>query len=338
MDEELKAWLRPLNAFIEYAAETEEILRRRESKAREAGQDGWLESHFTNLRQAAEVNAGICRRIAQNAVCMLDEGSIAALNDERFKATPLDAEKVRSTLRQFAREWSVDGSKERAACFDKIVDALIKEFPNRKAKVVIPGSGLGRLPCELAKNGFHAVGNEFSVHIVYASNFILNLSPKANYTFIHPYIHNYSHIRSRADQLAKVTIPDIWPGESAAGELEMAVGEFNESFADAEAVDAVATAFFLDTADDIYTTINTISGLVRPGGIWTNFGPLLWHFDNDPERCGLELCRDDLIALIERSGWSITTLETDIESTYCTSPTALGGFVYKCLFFVAKRL
>ncbi|PRT57038.1 Carnosine N-methyltransferase [Wickerhamiella sorbophila] len=338
MEDELETWLRPLNAFVEYASETEEILKRRESKAREAEQDQWLASHFINLRQAAEANAEICRKIAQIGVEMLDEESIKVLGDEEFKATPLDAEKVRSTLRQFAREWSSDGRSERAACFDRIVTALLKEFPDGKAKVVVPGSGLGRLPCELAKYGFHAVGNEFSVHMVYASNFILNLSPSANYTSIHPYIHNYSHIRTRADQLAPVSIPDMWPAESLAGELEMAVGDFIESFAEADPVDAVATAFFLDTTDDIYTTINTISNLVRPGGIWTNFGPLLWHFDGDPDRCGLELCMEDLITLIKSSGWSITTLETDVETTYCQSPNAMGGFVYKCLFFVAKRI
>ena len=41
-------------------------------------------------------------------------------------------------------------------------------------KVLVPGAGLGRLVFEIAVAGFCAQGNEFSLHMLIVSNFILN--------------------------------------------------------------------------------------------------------------------------------------------------------------------
>ena len=41
-------------------------------------------------------------------------------------------------------------------------------------KVLVPGAGLGRLAFEIAVLGFKAQGNEFSLHMLMVSNFILN--------------------------------------------------------------------------------------------------------------------------------------------------------------------
>jgi carnosine N-methyltransferase len=48
-----------------------------------------------------------------------------------------------------------------------------------------------------------------------------------------------------------------------------------------EAFDAVATVFFLDTAPNVLRYIEVIKHCLRPGGIVVNFGPLLWHFENN---------------------------------------------------------
>lgn len=41
-------------------------------------------------------------------------------------------------------------------------------------KVLVPGAGLGRLAYELAYRGYSCQGNEFSVFMLFASNFVLN--------------------------------------------------------------------------------------------------------------------------------------------------------------------
>ena len=43
-----------------------------------------------------------------------------------------------------------------------------------KISVLVPGAGLGRLAYEIAKQGYSCQGNEWSLFMLMASNFILN--------------------------------------------------------------------------------------------------------------------------------------------------------------------
>jgi carnosine N-methyltransferase len=40
-----------------------------------------------------------------------------------------DMDKVRSTLKQFVREWSYEGRAERNACFQPLIDEIEARFP-----------------------------------------------------------------------------------------------------------------------------------------------------------------------------------------------------------------
>lgn len=41
-------------------------------------------------------------------------------------------------------------------------------------QILVPGAGLGRLAFEIAKRGYSCQGNEFSLFMLFASNFVLN--------------------------------------------------------------------------------------------------------------------------------------------------------------------
>lgn len=43
-----------------------------------------------------------------------------------------------------------------------------------EVNILVPGAGLGRLAYELAKRGYTCQGNEFSLFMLFASNFVLN--------------------------------------------------------------------------------------------------------------------------------------------------------------------
>lgn len=90
----------------------------------------------------------------------------------------LQQDKVRSTLRSFVRDWSVEGAKEREACYNPILEALEGHFPDKAVrgatKVLVPGCGLGRLAMEISARGFWSQGNEFSTYMLIASHFALN--------------------------------------------------------------------------------------------------------------------------------------------------------------------
>ena len=84
------------------------------------------------------------------------------------------------------REWSAEGENERNQCFKPILDEVHDYFVTELGKqpfdketgerisVVLPGSGLGRLVFEFARQGYRATGNEFSYMCLLTSNFILN--------------------------------------------------------------------------------------------------------------------------------------------------------------------
>lgn len=210
----------------------------------------------------------------------------------RGMATSNDLEKARSTLRQFYRDWSLEGSAEREACNGPVIDALHQERSVRSSssmRVLVPGAGLGRLVFDLSCAGFDTEGNEISYHQLLASSYILNMCPKAQAHTLFPWVHSFSNHRNRANHLKSVLVPDVHPattlsGVESPGEMSMSASDFlclygNEEHRDS--FDAVATVFFLDTAPNVIRYIETIRNCLRQGGILVNVGPLLWHFENN---------------------------------------------------------
>jgi carnosine N-methyltransferase len=86
-------------------------------------------------------------------------------------------DKLRSTIKQFVRDWSAEGSTEREACYQPMKDALVTHFADippeerygllhplechesssgfsrHNFRVLVPGAGLGRLAWDVAKLG-----------------------------------------------------------------------------------------------------------------------------------------------------------------------------------------
>lgn len=213
-------------------------------------------------------------------------------------ATSGDLDKARSTLRQFYRDWSVEGIPEREACYGPILKDLRLEREAKSGKqlsVLVPGAGLGRLVFDLCHNGFNVEGNEISYHQLLASSYILNFCPAPKAFTLYPWVHSFSNHKSRSHHLQSVQIPDIHPGTelqnkhntepNGPGEMSMSASDFICLYGDdnhRDLYDAVATVFFIDTAPNLIRYITTICNCLRSGGIWANLGPLLWHFENNP--------------------------------------------------------
>ena len=160
-----------------------------------------------------------------------------------------DYDKVRSTIKQFAREWSSEGLAERESTFGIITAALSRIYNNQQdkstIKVLVPGSGLGRLPYEICKLGFSCQGNEFSVYMLLASNYILNKGPKPNSIEIYPWIHQFSNMPSAEIQLQKVLVPDI-EIDQLKSDFSMVGGDFIEVYSgQKEEWDCIVTCFFV---------------------------------------------------------------------------------------------
>lgn len=247
---------------------------------------------------AIDENAKLSNAIFKSAILTFEDGNDAW----QGVATSSDVEKARSTLRQFYRDWSVEGIRERKACFDPIIEDLRRErihSSQSKLKVLVPGAGLGRLVFELCLDGHNVEGNEISYHQLMASSYILNGTSTANCHIIYPWIHGFSNHLDRAQHFQSVSVPDIHPGSElesrlfahhqddsvrAPGTMSMSASDFILLYGDKEyedVFDAVATCFFVDTAPNPIRYIETVRNCLRSGGIWTNLGPLLWHFENN---------------------------------------------------------
>ncbi|KAI9783114.1 MAG: hypothetical protein M1839_004283 [Geoglossum umbratile] len=311
--------------------------------------------------------------------------------DWRGAATPQDVDKARTTVRQLYRDWSAEGAAERQVCYDPILTALSSEFPdhpNRGAiKVLIPGAGLGRLVFEVCRAGYTAEGNEISYHQLLASSFILNHTTGAHTLPLYPWAFSFSNHISRENQLQCVLVPDVHPGtvlqEASEGQethafqrIGMATGDFTVIYNDAEhagAYDAVATVFFIDTAPNILQYIETIHHCLKPGGIWINLGPLLWHFEDsgpttttttttiapttsqqqkqqeDPPNPNpnpnlgiastgtVELTQTEILALITASGFALASPPTASAAPYIQDPASMLQNSYRVTHWVARK-
>lgn len=264
---------------------------------------------------------------------------------------PLDREKVIGTLKQLYREWSSEGAKDREACFDPILRALQEKWPDmasrKGVRVLVPGCGLGRLPFEIAALGFNAQGNEFSYHMIFTSCMILNCVDRPNAFRIYPFIHSYANHRTIQSQVESVNVPDVDPqavllGNERAGSMSFASGSFEEIYPGPTNTKfhAICTSFFIDTSPDIFKTLHAIYQSLEDDGVWVNFGPLLWHFEDSEadNQYGAELTLDQLVEAAEKMGFKFIESKSQLPCHYTRSGTGtLGGYVYECEYWVATK-
>jgi carnosine N-methyltransferase len=259
---------------------------------------------------------------------------------KKYQTRPSDYEKILSIMKQFVREWSDEGAEERKSSYGLVTDTIQKYFPKPTGiKILCPGSGLGRLAWDCANLGYSSQGNEFSFFMLIPSNFILNRISKKYQYQIYPFIHQRSNHLSRSDQLRGVKIPDVAPNSLPENsDFSMVAGDFIEVYsAQPSAWDCIATCFFMDTAKNIFEYIDTISTALKIGGIWINYGPLLYHWSEMPGEFSIELSYDELKAVILESGFEILE-ESGKDCSYATNIKSMLQMSYKCVFFVAKKI
>ncbi|EPY42035.1 hypothetical protein AGDE_01888 [Angomonas deanei] len=267
--------------------------------------------------------------------------------------SPLDMDKVFSTLRQFVRDWSSEGQTERECVYKPVLDFFESKFPSREerseVRILIPGAGLCRLSVELAFRGFFAQANEFSYHMLIAGHYIQNHCVESRQHLIYPYCDNTCNLVNRQDQFAEVALPDFCAAEGLDdlhakglqfGELSMVAGDFTEVYAKAEqhrSWSAVATVFFIDTAHNIVEYLQIIYDLLLPGGYWVNCGPLLYHFADSTEDLSIELSLGEVLTVAQRIGFVVASAPKFVDTTYTNNQRSMKQLVYRCAFFVLQR-
>lgn len=193
-----------------------------------------------------------------------------------------------------------------------MLDALSAAFVHltdeerARTRVLVPGAGLGRLAWEVIDRGFSCQANEYSLFMLIASNWILNESVTANEILLYPFVHSVSNARAHDGIVHPIAVPDVLPHRSYphSPDFSVSAGDFVEVYsAEADIFDAVLTCFFLDTARNVVDYLETIRRVLKPGGIWINCGPTLWHHEGSDSN-SIELALDDLKALAKRIGFT----------------------------------
>jgi len=300
------------------------------------------------LKAAVDENNKIIGHILKDVDHMFENvahESNSSETDKRLRPTQMDMDKVQSTLKQIVRDWSSAGAAEREKCHGLILAKLLSLYPDgerRDKKVLVPGAGLGRLAFDIAKMGFECQGNEFSLYMLFTSNFILNKCSAVNCFKVFPYIHGFSNNKTAQDQLMSATFPDVDPNElSEDAKFSMAAGDFLEVYNDPEYVssrDCVITSFFLDCAHNIVEFIETIHRVLKTGGTWINMGPLLYHFSDIPGEQSIEPSLDMIRGIIVDMGFEFLSEENGVECTYDQNPNNMLHYTYHCSFFTCRKL
>ena len=119
--------------------------------------------------------------------------------------------------------------------------------------------------------------------------------------------------------------------------------------------DAIATCFFLDTAKNVISYIETIYNILKPGGVWANIGPLLYHWTEIKGEPSLELSLEELLDVAKQIGFTIVVDFLSVKNSlghstlsflqkqetrdcfYDNNPKAMMQTVYRTSFFVAIK-
>ena len=292
--------------------------------------------------------------------------------------------KVSSVLKSLMRDWSSCGETERIAAYGPIKSFVKKYLPldpnisvaHKPPQIVVPGSGVGRLAFELASMGYSVQGNEFSMYMLLASDFILNngghiCNPERPLN-LSPWLLESRNVHASTDQLRTIQVPDVDPvtmlmpphddNQKSSGsfpEFSMAAGDFTAIYNTEPGVwDCVASCFFLDACPNVVEILQVIYKMLKPGGIFINLGPLLYHFSGPPlgpnDRSieeyrhrydhldtryltSINLCYDDIKEIMNKIGFEILEEEIGVECYYTADQRSMMNTKYKSACFVAQK-
>lgn len=134
--------------------------------------------------------------------------------------------------------------------------------------------------------------------------------------------------------------------------MSMCAGEFLLVYGkDVEKWDSVVTCFFIDTAPNVLEYLKVVHRCLKPGGVWINGGPLLWHWQNSGPRSAsegasegqderyetsIELSWEEVKAVAERVGFEFRDELRQVIG-YNTNASSMSQSVYHIVQSVAVK-
>lgn len=349
--EERRYFLSVLTTFESYKEQSLLRIAHKEKCLRSLSQDhqNWLTRYKEDLesfRKCVYKNAEFIPIIVQHAYTIFDNvlcNDNPSHSETRVGTLTEGLDKVQSVFKQLMRDWSALGATERKQCYTPIIEEVERQYPPEKfnlsdINVLVPGAGLGRLAFEIAKRGYSCQGNEFNLFMLIVSFYVLNLCQNVEEYTIYPWIHQYCNNLSAEDQMTSVSFPDVRPMPTPESKFSMTAGDFLEVYSNADEWDCVATCFFIDCAANVIQFIELIHHILKPGGVWINLGPLLYHYSDIKNEKSIEPSFEVLCEVIKSVGFVMEKSEIGLKTRYCQNPKSMLQYEYDSIFFVCRKV
>ncbi|WZH47290.1 N2227-like protein-domain-containing protein [Fusarium acuminatum] len=305
---------------------------------------------FSRIEGLLKKNQELCDNIVQHAMEFYEIGQDEFQKHVKtLEASGKLADKisVSQALKHYVRDWTETGESERRETFSCLMKSLNGLFPERDGaapvKVLVPGAGLGRLGHDIARlGGFDVTINEWSMYMNIAYRFIEANRARNSHSF-HPFVDGWSHHATEEDMTRELIFPDTSINSTS---VVLAEGDFTTAFTDkAGFFDVVVTYFFIDTARNLMSYLDTIKKVLKPSGHWINLGPLL--YGTGPF---VQLSLEEIVQVTEVMGFEYLDTEEScgpltfpgrkvrsMEAVYGFDDKALTKSAYNAQFWVARR-
>merc|ERR1712060_732026 len=149
------------------------------------------------------------------------------------------------------------------------------------------GANLGRLPFEVQQRGYACSGCEARVLHYFGCEFLRSHCSEQEKHGIQPFVLNTCNRFKMKDHIRKTPVPEVAVPTGTLPPIQL--GDFLQLYDKASELstyDAVLTAFAVDSTCNIFRYVRTVAHVVRPGGLWANFGPLAFEQGGNDEAHG----------------------------------------------------
>jgi SAM-dependent methyltransferase len=241
-----------------------------------------------------------------------------------------------------AREWGEEPNigADREVVHFRVLQA-VREYACASARILVPGSSCGRLLYELAVDGHSPLGVEFDALRLLATSFMFQTSSLEE-TIIRPLVLETCNRLYALDNVGDVFIPEILIDPVVLARISINGNEFMEAASGMldDDFDVVVTTYFLDTITDTTKYVDEISRVLKPGGVWINFGPLNYHYACErsaPQTARKELSLEELDNLISANGFRQLREPEIVHTTYMGNMTSMMRTKFGCRFCVYSK-
>jgi hypothetical protein len=213
---------------------------------------------------------------------------------------------LRDLLKEIVIDWTKENTTVRQNYNEIIIKDILQYYKIKydEINIGVDSLGVGRLIYEIAKLGFKVEVIEKSYLKCIFLNMILNSNTVVEEYEIQPFIYSFSNHLEENSPFTIFKFPDISPNPTLFSQMyinNISMLRFEQS----EKFDIFITFFTIHKTTNILEAINKIYKILKKGGKWYNFGPLIYNGNDWEDRSLIDVSWESLKYFICNIGFSI---------------------------------